>query len=75
MASALDSWPIWLSRGEAIERTGLPASWFDAGVRAGDLAHTGEGRGRRFHREDVRAFAERIREKDYLTGLLERAKG
>lgn len=70
LASALDSCPVWLSRAEAIERTGLPASWLDAGIRSGELAHIGEGRGRRFHRQDVRAFAEKVREKDYLAGLL-----
>jgi hypothetical protein len=58
LSAALDVWPVWMTRAEAIERTGLPASWFDEGARAGKLAHIGEGRGRRFHRDDVRAFAE-----------------
>ncbi len=74
LQAALDSCPVWLTRTEAIEHIGVPAAWFDAAVGATDngnkLPHVGEGRGRRFHREDVRAFAERIRDSEYLGKLL-----
>jgi len=72
LQSALDAWPIWLSRSEAIARSGLPASWLDAGARSGELAHVGEGRGRRFHRDDVREFAGRVRDAAYLKKLLKK---
>ena len=70
LQAALDTWPVWLTRAEALARTGLPASWFDAGVSRNELPHVGEGRGRRFHRDELRAFAERIRDRDYLARLL-----
>ena len=73
LRDALDTWPVWLTKAEALERTGLPGSWLDAGIRSGELSHTGEGRGRRFHRDDVRAFDARIKDKDYLAGLLKKA--
>jgi hypothetical protein len=72
LQSALDTWPVWLTRVDALERTGLPASWFDAGVSKKELPHVGEGRGRRFHRDELRAFAERVRGAEYLTELLKR---
>ncbi len=71
--AALDSWSIWMTRAEALERTGLPASWFDMGVACGDLAAVGAGRGRRYHRADVRTFAERMREADYRADVAKRA--
>jgi hypothetical protein len=71
LQSALDTWPVWLTRVDALERTGLPVTWFDAGVRHGELPHVGEGRGRRFHRDDVRSFAEKVRDRKYLGGLFE----
>ena len=71
LSAALDLWPVWLTRTQALERTGLPASWFDAGARDGDLPHVGRGRGRRFHRDEVRAFAERVRNPEHLKHLLE----
>ncbi len=70
LRAALDTWPVWLTRSEAIERTGLPGAWFDVGVSKGELAAVGNGRGRRYHREDVRAFAERVRDVNYLNQLL-----
>ncbi len=86
LSAALDTWPVWLTKAEALERTGLPATWFDAGVRASrqkgegeekelpphgeGLPYHGKGRGRRFHRDDLRAFAERIRDGKYLDNLL-----
>ncbi len=83
LRAAVDTWPMWLTRAEALERTGMPATWFDAGVNSGEkereLPHVGEGRGRRFHRDELRAFAERVRDGKYLSGLLkaeaERKKG
>jgi len=71
LQSALDTWPVWLTRVDALERTGLPVTWFDAGVRRGKMPHVGEGRGRRFHRDDVRQFAEKVRDRKYLGGLFE----
>jgi hypothetical protein len=70
LSNALDTWPIWLTKAQALERTGLPESWFDAGVKRGELQHTGEGRGRRFHRDDLRAFAESVKDGVYLKMLL-----
>jgi hypothetical protein len=70
LQAALDTWPIWLTRREALERSGLPAAWFDRGVRAGKLPTVGSGRGRRFHRDDVRAYARSVRDGDYLKELL-----
>jgi hypothetical protein len=72
LSDALDSWPTWLTKAQALERTGLPVTWFDAGVKKGaeGLPHVGEGRARRFHRDDVRAFAERVRGAEYLKDLL-----
>src|SRR5215207_6429278 len=32
LSAALDSWPVWLTRAEALNRTGLPSTWFDAAV-------------------------------------------
>jgi hypothetical protein len=69
LSTALDTWPVWLTKVDALERTGLPVTWFDAGVRRGELPHVGEGRGRRFHREDVRIFAEKVRDRKYLATL------
>jgi hypothetical protein len=72
LSDALDTWPTWLTKAQALERTGLPVTWFDAGVKKGaeGLPHVGEGRARRFHRDDVRAFAESVRDAEYLKGLL-----
>jgi len=69
LQAALDAWPVWLTRLAALERTGLPVTWLDAGIKAGQLPHIGEGRARRFHRDDVRAFAERVRDRSYLAEL------
>jgi hypothetical protein len=69
-----DSWPVWMSKAQATERAGIPASYFDAGVRAGELPHIGGGTGRRYHREDVRAFAARMREPGFIEGLLKKAR-
>jgi len=72
LQAALDTCPVWLTRTEAIERTGLPSTWFDAAVKSGDgaLPHKGRGRARRFHRDDVRLLAERVRDSEYLGKLL-----
>ena len=61
LRAAADSAPVWLTREQALEASGMPSSWFDAAVRGGQLAHIGEGRGRRYHREDVRRYAESLR--------------
>lgn len=71
LSDALDSWPVWVTRAEAIGRTGLPSSWFDAAVSKKELPHIGEGRGRRYHRNDVRALAERVKDASYLKQLLQ----
>jgi hypothetical protein len=78
LSSALDTWSMWLTRAEVIERTGLPASWIDAAIRKDKeskeqvrLPFVGNGRARRFHRDDVRAFAERVRDRKYLTALFQ----
>lgn len=69
LRAALDPWPVWMTKAQALRRSGLPASWFNSGARSGELPHVGEGRGRRFHRDEVRAFAERVRESSYVAGL------
>jgi hypothetical protein len=72
LSAALDTWPVWLTRSEALKKTGLPAAWFDAGVSAKELQYIGEGRGRRYHRDDLRIFAERLRDAQFLARLLEK---
>jgi hypothetical protein len=72
LQAALDTWPVWMNRSDAITRSGLPAAWLDAGARSGELAHVGEGRGRRFHRDDVREFAARVRDAKFLKKLLKK---
>jgi hypothetical protein len=72
LVAVSDPWPVWMPRAKALELAGLPATWFDAGVRKGELRPTGAGRARRFHRDDVRAFAELVREPAYLARLLEK---
>lgn len=74
LSGALDSWPIWLTRAEAIARAGMPAAWFDAAVNKKELPGVGKGRGRRYHRNDVRAFAERLSDDAYITKLLQKPK-
>jgi hypothetical protein len=69
LSSALDPWPVWISRKDAIELSGVPAAYFNAGVKAGELPHVGRGTGRRYHRDDVRRFADRMREPGYIDGL------
>lgn len=71
LVAVSDPWPVWMPRALALELAGLPATWFDAGVKKGELKPTGAGRARRFHRDDVRAFAELVREPAYLARLLE----
>lgn len=61
LRGSVDSSPVWLTREQALEASGVPVSWFDVAVRAGKLPHIGEGRGRRYHREDVRRYAESLR--------------
>lgn len=70
LRAALDSWPVWLTRLDAIARTGLPATWFDAGVRKGELIPLGNGRARRYDRDNVRHFAARMKDAGYLRRLL-----
>jgi hypothetical protein len=74
LRATLDPWPVWMTKAQALRRSGLPASWFNSGARSGDLPHVGEGRGRRFHRDEVRAFSERVRDSSYLAGLLARPR-
>jgi len=61
LRSAVDTSPVWLTKGEALKASGIPERWFDRAVRAGLVPHIGEGRGRRFHRSDVRRYAESLR--------------
>jgi hypothetical protein len=68
-----DSWPVWLMRKQALEVTGLAPSWLAAGVRRGELPYTGTPHTRRFHRDDLRAFAERVKDAEYLARLLDKA--
>jgi hypothetical protein len=70
LSAALDTCPVWLTRTEALEHTGLPATWFDAAVTAKALQYVGQGRGRRYHRADVRALAERMKDNDFFASLL-----
>jgi hypothetical protein len=69
LSSTLDPWPVWLTKQQAVDLAGIPAAYFDRGVRAGELPHIGAGTGRRYHRDDVRRFAERMREPGYIDGL------
>ncbi len=61
LRSAVDSSPVWLTKVEALKASGVPARWFDRAAREGQLPHIGAGRGRRFHRADVRRWAESLR--------------
>ncbi len=70
LAESLDSCPIWLTREQALERTGLPGTWLDAAIASKELQHVGDGRGRRYHRADVRAFAERVQDRNFMSSLL-----
>jgi hypothetical protein len=68
-AEKSDPWPVWLTKAQAVDLAGIPAAYFDKGVRAGELPHIGAGTGRRYHRDDVIRFAERMREPGYIEGL------
>lgn len=70
LRAASDTWPVWLTRRQALDLTGLAPSWLAAGVRKGELPYTGTRHTRRFHRDDLRAFAERVKDADYLARLL-----
>ncbi|HEX8556698.1 MAG TPA: hypothetical protein VF668_01275 [Pyrinomonadaceae bacterium] len=72
LRQALDPWPMWLTRTDALERTGLPPTWFDLGVKKELLPFVGVGRSRRYHRDHVRTFAGSIREGDFLKALLKK---
>lgn len=72
LAATLDPWPVWMTTKQALELSGLAPSWLYAGLRKGELAVVGTRRTRRIHRDDLRRFAERVREADYLKTLLER---
>jgi hypothetical protein len=74
LAESLDSCPIWLTREQALERTGLPRTWLDAAIASKELQHVGDGRGRRYHRADVRAFAGRVQDRNFLSSILNRSK-
>ncbi len=62
LRAGVDSSPVWLTREQALGVSGLPVTWFDNAVREKRIPHVGEGRGRRYHREDVRRLAESLRE-------------
>jgi hypothetical protein len=68
-AASLDPWPVWMTKAKAVELSGIPASYFDRGVKAGELPHVGRGTGRRYHRDDVRRFAEKMRKPGFIEGL------
>jgi hypothetical protein len=69
LSSALDPWPVWMTKQQAVELSGVPSSYFDLGVRAGELPHVGAGTGRRYHRDDIRRFAAQMREPGFIEGL------
>jgi hypothetical protein len=54
----LDPWPEWLTRAEALERSGVPPSFFDRAR----VPHIGHGRAVRYHRDDVRELSRRLRQ-------------
>jgi hypothetical protein len=70
LRAAADSWPVWLTKAQALELSGLAPTWFAAGVKAGELPHAGAGRARRYHRDAVRSFADQVRVPAYLERLL-----
>jgi hypothetical protein len=55
-AERADPWPEWLTRAEALERSGIPPTYFR------EVPHIGRGRAVRYHRDDVRALSRRLRE-------------
>jgi hypothetical protein len=65
---ALDSRPVWLTKVQAVEASGLPVTWIERAVKEGRLNHIGAGRAWRVHRDDVLALAESFRGDNGVTG-------
>ncbi len=56
-----DTRPVWLTKAQAVEVSGLPARWIDRAVKNERLKPIGHGHGWRVHRDDVLALAESLR--------------
>lgn len=56
-----DTRPLWLTKAQAVEVSGLPARRITEAVRSKALAHIGRGHGWRVHRDDVLSLAESFR--------------
>jgi len=70
LRSALDPWPVWIDTKRAVELSGMPPSWLHAGLRKGELAAVGKRTTRRIHRDDLRAFCDKVKEPEFLAALL-----
>jgi len=57
----LDTRPLWLTKAQAVEVTGLPARRIAEAVKAQRVAHIGRGSGWRCCRDDVLKLAEGLR--------------
>lgn len=60
-ARPVDTRPLWLTKAEAVEVSGLPARRIAEAVKVGSVAHIGRGSGWRVHRDDVLKLAESLR--------------
>ena len=56
-----DPRPLWLTRAQAAEVSGLPLRWIDRAVKAGQLRPIGHGHGWRVHRDDGLRLAESLK--------------
>lgn len=63
-AAATSGYPVWLTKAQALELSGLPFKWIERAVREQRLRPIGNGRGWRIHRSDLLALAESMRTAD-----------
>lgn len=59
-----NGYPMWLTKAQALELSGLPFKWIERAVREQKLRPIGNGRGWRIHRSDLVALAESLRSDD-----------
>jgi len=59
--AAQGGYPMWLTKAQALELSGLPFKWIERAVRDQRLKPIGNGRGWRIHRNDLLALAESLR--------------
>ena len=60
-APATNGYPVWLTRAQALELSGLPFKWIERAVRLQKLKPIGNGRGWRIHRSELLELAEGLR--------------